>query len=100
MFFKRTINELKDKIGELENRNIELYKQSFREGDLVYITNGKIGSQTPVYLRKAYNGGECYYWTRDNDDRIIEDDDQYGVNILKISTTKPPVCDCCGQIIK
>ena len=97
MFFKRTIQELKNRISELEIRNTELYKQSFREGYLVYITNGKIGNNTPVYLRKSYNGGECYYWSRSKDDGIIED---HGVNISQISREKNHQCECCGQIVK
>ena len=99
MFWRKRIRELESRIEQLEYRNFELYKKQFREGDKVYIDNEYHSNQKPVYLKKSYNGGECYYFTKHEDDTVIERMN-YAIHINKCSFEKPKVCDCCNQIIK
>ena len=99
MFGQKRIKELEKRIETLEDRNLQLYRKQFREGDLVYIEKEGLSNQNPVYLRKEYNGGDCYYFTKNVDDPITEDLG-HAINVSKCSFKKPKVCDCCGQIVK
>lgn len=84
------------RIIELEELNASLYRKQFREGDKVYINDGRRDPLTPYYLRKKYNGDHYYYITKGEDDRIRESVD-YAVNVSAISHDKPSCCKACGQ---
>jgi hypothetical protein len=85
-------------IQELEAENAMLYRNQFREGDLVYINDGKRSPLMPFYLRKEYNGNRNYYITSGKDDRIRESID-CAVNVSEISHEKPECCKCCNKQI-
>jgi hypothetical protein len=96
--FGRTLNKLMAvRVEELEELNASLYRKQFREGDKVYINDGKRNPLIPVYLRKAYNGNSCYYITNGKDDRIRESMD-CAVNVSEISHGKPSCCNACGNL--
>lgn len=86
------------RILELELEVKRLVKYRFREGDVVYINDGERSPLMPFYLRKSYNGGDCYYVTRGKDD-IIREGLSYSVNVRDISLSKPKCCAACGSLI-
>ena len=87
------------RIEELEGKNRFLEEQvrkaTFRVGDHVWIIK-KGDTPSQVFLRESYNGGECYYWTPKQDDQIIPNDISRGVNVSRLSHSKPVACRCCG----
>jgi hypothetical protein len=89
---------LKDKITALEKENELLYKKQFRVGDKVYTRGGVFRVDTPMYLRKSYNGGDCYYVSYGMDE-IVRENTEYGVHVLNMSHNKPQSCECCGRAI-
>lgn len=96
MFKRKLIKILNERITELETVNARLYIKQFREGDLVYINDGKRSPLMPFYLRKEYNGNRNYYITSGEDDRIRESID-CAVNVSEISHEKPKCCGACGK---
>jgi hypothetical protein len=88
--------KLKARIQELESENARLYRKQFREGDKVYVNDGKRNPLTPFYLRKKYNGNHNYYITNGENDLIRESVD-YAVNVSDISHEKPKCCKACGK---
>ena len=97
--FGRNLNKIMAaRIIELEGLNASLYRKQFREGDKVYVNDGKRDPLTPMYLRKEYNGNSNYYITSTFDGRIHESLD-CAVNVSEISHEKPNCCQACNQSI-
>lgn len=98
MFGRKLIKTMAERIVELEEINASLYRKQFREGDKVYINDGKRDPLKPFYLRMAYNGNSCYYITSGEDDRIHENMD-CAISVSEISHKKPECCKACNNKI-
>ena len=98
LFGRKLTKIMAERITELEQLNASLYRKQFREGDKIYINDGRRNPLTPFYLRKQYNGNQNYYITNGEDDRIRESVD-CGVNVSEISHNRPECCKACNKQI-
>lgn len=98
--------KLKERIKELEKELESTITQSlilqFREGDKVYVQDGKRNPTTPYYLIKSYNNGFCYHISdnpetpKDSSFSAIYD----SIDVTKISHDMPKSCNCCGNLLE
>jgi len=93
----KDIANLKNKIQELNNKEVNLKLKAFRIGDLVYTSSDKFNFNKPYYIIDFYNGGHYARIHPEKDCKGSLFEGTWGVAISDLQHEPFPKCKTCGK---